>query len=184
MSDQWEATQGPGLQQGDWLTDCPVPIFSAALASVKSGEVGEVELAPADVVVVTQSCDLEVHGGDRPKARLVAVCAVYWLARWIEFNPAFKDANLKEKARRGEVEGLHLIASPTAPEDNQQVLVVCFRELYSLPYPFISAHATMASNRWRLRSPYLEHLSQGFARFFMRVGLPSGISSYVPTKPR
>jgi hypothetical protein len=29
-----------------------------------------------------------------------------------------------------------------------------------------------------LRSPYLEHFSQTFARYFMRVGLPSDIPSY------
>jgi len=29
-----------------------------------------------------------------------------------------------------------------------------------------------------LRSPYLEHFSQAFARFFMRVGLPTAIPPF------
>ncbi|MEZ2279409.1 MAG: hypothetical protein ACBR12_21120, partial [Microcoleus sp.] len=34
------------------------------------------------------------------------------------------------------------------------------------------------NDRWRLKSPYLEHFSQAFARLFMRVGLPSAIPPF------
>jgi hypothetical protein len=33
-------------------------------------------------------------------------------------------------------------------------------------------------NETAFRSPYLEHFSQAFARFFMRVGLPSTIPGF------
>jgi len=39
-------------------------------------------------------------------------------------------------------------------------------------------HAEALENRPRLLSPYVEHFSQSFARFFMRVGLPSQIPAY------
>lgn len=53
-----------------------------------------------------------------------------------------------------------------------------FREIHSLPIKYLQAHALKIGNRWRLKSPYLEHFSQAFARFFMRVGLPSAIERF------
>jgi hypothetical protein len=68
------------------------------------------------------------------------------------------------------IEGLHLLASPTEPANNRGALVVDFREIYSLPFDDLVSRAPQFGPRWRL--PYLEHFSQAFARFFMRVGLP------------
>jgi hypothetical protein len=38
------------------------------------------------------------------------------------------------------------------------------------------------ATRLRLLPPYREHLSQSFARFFMRVGLPVDIPSFTSKK--
>jgi hypothetical protein len=56
--------------------------------------------------------------------------------------------------------------------------IVDFREIYSLPFGYLEKHAANIGSRWRLRSPFLEHFSQIFARFFMRVGLPSSIPEF------
>ncbi len=48
----------------------------------------------------------------------------------------------------------------------------------SLPYGYLASYASRLQNRWRLQSPFLEHFSQAFARFFMRVGLPAAIPPY------
>jgi hypothetical protein len=53
-----------------------------------------------------------------------------------------------------------------------------FREIYSLPIGYLQQHAVALGPRWRLQSPFLEHFSQAFARFFMRVGLPSTIPPF------
>ena len=79
---------------------------------------------------------------------------------------------------KGRVEGLHLLGSPEHPENNRDALVVDFREIYSLPIAYLVSRAAELGQRWRLRSPYLEHFSQAFARFFMRVGLPSTIPPF------
>jgi hypothetical protein len=79
---------------------------------------------------------------------------------------------------KGRIEGLHLLASPANPENNREALVVDFREIYSLPFGYLLSRAAQLDHRWRLRSPYLEHFSQAFARFFMRVGLPSTIPPF------
>jgi len=53
--------------------------------------------------------------------------------------------------------------------------VVNFREIVNLPVVYLRQHATGLGDRYRLQSPFLEHFSQAFARFFMRVGLPSAV---------
>lgn len=50
--------------------------------------------------------------------------------------------------------------------------------IVSLPHAYLSRHAAGLGRRWRLQPPFLEHYSQAFARFFMRVGLPSAIPKY------
>jgi hypothetical protein len=76
------------------------------------------------------------------------------------------------------VEGLHLLASPEHPQDNRDSLVVDFGQIVSLPIDYLTRHAESLKRRWRLNSPFLEHFSQSFARFFMRVGLPAGIAPF------
>lgn len=53
-----------------------------------------------------------------------------------------------------------------------------FRRGYSLPLAFLRKRALLDSRRLRLLPPYREHLSQAFARFFMRVGLPVDIPPF------
>jgi hypothetical protein len=54
--------------------------------------------------------------------------------------------------------------------------VVDFHEVFSLPVSFLELWLKKANRpRLRLMPPYREHLSQAFARFFMRVGLPLDI---------
>lgn len=50
--------------------------------------------------------------------------------------------------------------------------------IVTLPYEYVLKHASNLNDRWRLKSPYLEHFSQAFARLFMRVGLPSAIPPF------
>lgn len=126
-----------------------------------------------DCIIVTQSCDLE-----QEKASLVALCPIYPIGDYEAVNPQFKKKGEWERVRKGRVEGLHLIASMDNPDDNRACLVTDFREIYSLPIGYLQEHAKQLGRRWRLKSPYLEHFSQAFARFFMRVGLPSAIPSF------
>jgi hypothetical protein len=52
------------------------------------------------------------------------------------------------------------------------------RQIVSLPIAYLRRHAGNLGPRWRLQSPYREHFSQAFARFFMRVGLPTAIPAF------
>lgn len=80
--------------------------------------------------------------------------------------------------RKGRSPSLHLLASPTAPTEARAALLVDFRAIYSLPLDYLVRRAVQIGDRWRLRSPFLEHFSQAFARSFMQVGLPSSVSEF------
>ena len=55
--------------------------------------------------------------------------------------------------------------------------VVDFRAIYTVPRDFLERLLKERRKpRLRLLPPYREHLSQAFARFFMRVGLPAPLS--------
>jgi hypothetical protein len=73
---------------------------------------------------------------------------------------------------------MHMLAGFNGPDDNTSSFVVDFRQIYSLPFGFLQKEAAKMEARKRLISPYLEHLAQSFARFFMRVGLPSAIKKF------
>ena len=62
------------------------------------------------------------------------------------------------------------------PDLGVQVQLIEFQAVFTVPRSFLEAlYAQRARPRLRLRPPYREHLSQAFARFFMRVGLPQSV---------
>lgn len=172
LASWWESVTGPALSQGDWLPDCYIPILLPDFNPI-AGNFVDMDLEVRSVIILTQSCDLE-----NGKAPLVAVCPIYPLSEWEETNPEFRAKGRWETVRQGRIEGLHLLAGLQGPDVNNSSLVVDFRQIYSLPIGYLIAHAERAGQRARLRSPYLEHFAQAFARFFMRVGLPSNIATF------
>jgi len=166
----WTLATGQGQMQGDYLPHCLVPLFWPDFGRQPTAPVAVEE---RDCVVLTQSCDLE-----NDKAALVALCPVFSLPDFEAVNKQFAQKGVWERVRQGRVEGLHLLASPTEPTNNRASFVADFRQIYSLPIGYLRGHATALGPRWQLRSPFLEHLSQAFARFFMRVGLPSAIPAF------
>jgi hypothetical protein len=166
----WTGVTGEALMQGDYLPRCLVPLFQPDFGRQTTAPVAVEE---RDCVVLTQSCDLE-----NDKAAFVALCAVFSLSDFEAVNKQFAQKGAWERVRQGRVEGLHLLASPTEPANNRASFVADFRQIYSLPIAYLRGHADALGPRWRLQSPFLEHLSQSFARFFMRVGLPSAIPAF------
>ncbi len=163
------------LAQGDLLPKCRVPVIPDDFgASGDSGaEESEVELASADLIVLTQSCDLAQR-----KAPFVTLCRAFSLARYEELNPAFAAKGRWEEVRKGRREDLHMLGGHERPDDNRQAIIIDFRQIHSLPVGYLQRHAERLGDRDRLRSPYLEHFPQAFARFFMRVGLPASIPPF------
>lgn len=169
----WAKISGPTLMQGDLVPDCRLPVFVENPVPREDGEPSSVEVRLARLIVVSQSCDLE-----NGKIEFVALCSIHTLQEFEETNPEMKQKGRWEKIRKGTEPGLHLIASPDTPEDNRLSFVVDFGHIVSVPLEYLKRHAECLGDRWRLESPYLEHFSQAFARFFMRVGLPSTIPPF------
>jgi len=106
------------------------------------------------------------------------MCPIFSIEAFEGKNPEFKKKGRWNEVRKGRMEGLHMLGAQNVPTNNRKSFVVDFREIYSLPFEYLFKHAAELDARWRLKSPFLEHFSQAFARFYMRVGLPSTIPEF------
>ncbi|HYU11746.1 MAG TPA: hypothetical protein VEK82_04165 [Stellaceae bacterium] len=167
----WQLVNGEEIEQGDLLREIYVPIIKPTFPHGEGGKV--IEAVTADVIIVTQSCDLLNN-----KIGTALVARIMEISEFEQTNTQFKSRRNWNRVRRGEYIALDLIASPTLPEDISQCVVVDFREVYSLPITYLTRNAAEAGDRYRLASPYLEHFSQSFARCFMRVALPVPIAEF------
>lgn len=166
----WTNVEGDTLRQGDLLPNVLVPVLPPRLTPDAAMAVA---VHRHDLIVVTQSCDLEQR-----KVRNVALLSARPISVFEQDNPVFARKGRWNEVLKGRVESLHLLGSPVDPNDNHTAVLVDFRDIFSLSFDSLVEHAASISPRWRLRSPYLEHFSQAFARFFMRVGLPSSIPEF------
>lgn len=173
----WASITARDLRQGDMLDQCRVPVLGENYGA--SDTVEDIPTAKVRLIILTQSCDLILQPNrNSPKAQFVVLCRAYTLEEFGLVRSDFKTSDMRNKARQGRIEGVHMLPSPMDQNDNQTVLIAHFREIFSLPFAYLQQHATSLTPRLRLQSPYIEHFAQGFARFFMRVGLPLDIPPY------
>jgi hypothetical protein len=151
--------------QGDLLFGCPVLVppanLTPSLSNAKEGDNlrGNLLIQRADLIVLSQSCDLQ-----NDKIDQVLLCAHF---------PASSYSNSERKSiRREQRPSNHMIERCLIIGHEFERRVIDFRTIYTLPKDFVTAFALKAHSRARLLPPYREHLSQAFARYFMRVGLP------------
>jgi hypothetical protein len=171
--------EGDEIEQGDILEGCPVflppkDLAVAAISKESKATFGSEEL---DLVVMSQSCDLVK---ERTTVDDVLLC-VAWQRSEIKSPNKLAGNAVMEDARKGRLPGYHVLAASNIAGFEREVRVVDFRRVHSLPVPFVREKAAMAKHL-RLLPPYREHLSQSFARFFMRVGLPIDIPPFTGKK--
>lgn len=154
------------LRQEDFINSCPVVIPPPGIESPKVAA----EIIEYDVTIMSQSCDLEQR-----KLDLVLVCPIWPFSEFQKRSDFFRSRKGKEALRHGNVPGYHLLNKCELDGFKTDCLIVDFRSVYSVPFGFIVGLAGERRTRLRLLPPYREHLSQAFARFFMRVGLPVDI---------
>lgn len=170
--DWYEVVTGSSLLQGDILLRCPlVSLFEQLPWPIVADVKPAIEVAFRDVVVMTQSCDLE---NDKIEDVLLAQ-----LESWPQLvhdeiqsgNSFIRSVQFRRILIAGNAPGLSLLHKRSV-EPTLDWSVVVFRHLYTLPKSFLQHYVSSLGPRLRLRSPYREHLAQAFARYFMRVGLP------------
>ena len=172
----YEIVNGDDIQQGDILKNCPVFMLPSEVSldlSDPTGKPYEVPFQDRDVIVLSQTCDM-VKG--REKISEVLLCAV-----WKKSDLTSGAMSTKKDwndARKGAMPGFHVLNKCDLERFKRDYMVVDFRRVHSLPLDFVRKIATKLGNRIRLLPPYREHLSQAFARFFMRVGLPVDIPEF------
>ena len=168
----YRTVQGDDIEQGDILEGCPVFLPPADLAELPLAE-AVFQWEELDVIVVSQTCDL-VKG--REKVSDVLLCPA-WRRSELTTGHLATPRGI-EDVRRGNLPGFQLLAACDLPGFEREVRVVDFRRVDSLPPAFARRRAAAAGERLRLLPPYREHLSQAFARFFLRVGLPVDIPPF------
>lgn len=124
-----------------------------------------------DYIVLTQPCDLA-----HPKAELkdIILCRIYDIA-----DVGFGRGKIADciEGRRPQFYILNENKDFTCKfkESGFNFHVVNFDEIEKVPINTLKNIGKLTENRLRLLPPYREHLSQAFAKFFMRIGLPSDI---------
>lgn len=186
MTEAWYEIAVPdrSLTQGDIIFDCPLLAWQEDALRLEGPEEVEVLRSAAkgiqaDVVVMTQACDLEHEKVDN-----VILCPHLSLA---DYRVVWKDnmqrsgQNPTEKAWNRHCNDIcdgfmwHITMLNACDIDGSRIgiRVVFFNEVFTVPRSFLeSLLGQRGTSRFRLLPPYREHLSQAFARFFMRVGLP------------
>lgn len=178
-SDWYEVAQGSSLFQGDILKQCPVFVVEGELTLPlrEDADIG-VRVKIIDLVVLTQSCDLE---NDKVEDILLAQLLTWTDVVSIEVargNGTVKGKDFRKALVAGNVPGLSLLHK-RIQEPQLDWSVVDFHRLYTLPKKLVLDLASKMGRRLRLRPPYREHLAQAFARYFMRVGLPHDAKDFI-----
>lgn len=190
MSDVWyEEVEAPAkLTQGDLIQNCPLVSWKAEGLQLSGEEEAEglkgiAEAIKADTVVMTQACDLE-HG----KVQNVVLCPHLSLSEYYEGWKAMMESKEQKPSQRawrshcedirdGFVWNLAILNVGETSSLKTEHRIVDFHDIFTIPRNFLESLLEQRKQpRLRLLPPYREHLSQAFARFFMRVGLPVQVS--------
>lgn len=165
-------TNSQELQQGDFIQQCPIVIPPTYLP--KNGEIIDIDIQCINSIILSQSCDLSGDG----KIINVLVCPYKGLKNFLEGLPPDRVQNSKAKERtisnlkQGQFPAYHILNKSSEFSFLSDYQVVDFRNVYAVNFDALKSFASKCSERARLLPPYREHLSQAFARFLMRVGLP------------
>jgi len=177
----YELCSGDGLEQGDFIADCPVivpvrvPELPTRAQEPPSLLQGVVE--NYDLIVLTQTCDI----ANMKTGGSVTCCArMDWPQYRREMLPADIGSNklssFMSELRTQRKFGLHLLNE--WPEQGLAYQVVDFRSVFTLPLEYVQSLAQRTPQRIRLRSPYREHLAHSFAQVYARVALPVDITNF------
>lgn len=178
MSYPWyDKINDSSLNQGDLIERCPIIVPPSGI--IQPGDSISITASIYNVIVMSQSCDL-VNG----KIRYVLVCNYMRFSEFIrnldskERTPNNMKANFK-KLKDGAFPNYHLL-NKSIENGIDDYLIVEFKNTFSIHIDTLKEHIlsliqNAPAQRARLCPPYREQLSQSFAKFFMRVGLPQNI---------
>ncbi len=170
--ESYDISKGRLVLQGDLIPSCPLLVPQETL---QVGVTINTMVVEYNVVILTQSCDLI-----QSKVNNVLVAPYFNLCEILSNNPDFTTQRSKrsffDKVKQGVIPNYHLLNIDTENSINDY-LIVDFRNVYAIHINALMNHITIKKKWIRLNSPYKEHLSQAFARYLMRVGLPMDLTN-------
>lgn len=170
----YDVIDGEEITQGDILKNCPVPILSKS-ENIEELSTVDAKVEYIDGIILTQACDIANNKVDN-----IILCSITSKS---DFELEQKKKMVSEKNIKKNLEGIikgqqnayHIINNYKSEEFTQDYYIINFKDIFSVPVELAKSVALNNGKRLRLCPPYREHLSQAFARYFMRVGLPINI---------
>jgi hypothetical protein len=172
----YDVVKGNDLQQGDIFFGCPIPKPTLSALEGRASAVEEVEVQGYNAIVLSQSCDLAIRKGGKCDVEHVILCPIY-SPEDLKDDPRYSKRDAWEQARKGRYPSVHVLNKCTVGP-NFDFMLVDLTEVLSIDVSTLREFAEKQNPRVRLNPPYREHLSQAFARLFMRVGLPVDIPAF------
>lgn len=169
-----EICNSNNITQGDIILNCSIPLpnkelYKAILNDEENSE-SPLDIKQSNIIILSQPCDIL-----NDKVDSIVVCPVWTLKKLMESNDHYNSKNGRESLRQGKEPSYHLLNEYSSERIKYEYSIVDFHRIYSLPKAYLKDIVTNINIRLRLLPPYREHLSQAFARYFMRVGLPVDI---------
>jgi hypothetical protein len=173
----YDVVKGDQLQQGDILFRCP--LVKPTLADLENDDPSvtrEVKVEEQNAIILSQSCDLALWKG-KCAIEDVILCPLYSREE-MRGDKTYKNMVAWEEARKGRHPSVHILNECTIRGVEFDFMLVDLTEVFSIAVDTLREFAERQNPRVRLNPPYREHLSQAFARLFMRVGLPVDIPRF------
>lgn len=163
------------VTQGDILFNCPVPVLKS-LECYQENQTVDAAIEYINGIILTQACDIA-----NAKVENIILCSITSKS---EFEQQLEENGETPKAIKRRLESIikgqqnayHIVNRYKTKEFEQDYYIVNFKDIFSVPLKLARDIALQSEKRLRLCPPYREHLSQAFARYFMRVGLPININ--------
>ncbi len=178
----YSIADGENLEQGDFVDDCEVLVSSYVL----DGEAISLDVSTYrvkgtadvyDLVIVSQSCDLE-----NGKLDYVLLCPRWSYKEFAEANSDFRKIDKLEQIRQGKQYRYCMLNASNLSDLPYEIQIVDLGIVFSIPYETLKQMAKSSGKRLRLLSPYKEKLAQAFAYYYMRIASPSDIPKFERTK--
>ena len=155
----YEIIAGQSLEQGDILEDFAVPQVSP------DGQFSIPRIY--NLIAMTQSCDIP-----DPELRHIIFCPVWTREELESVDSTLLGAGKIGHLAQYRVIGFYPIERCGLVGYERPWRVVQFYRIIEVRKEAVMDYLANDSSHLRLLSPYKEHMSQHFARFFMRVSLP------------
>ena len=146
------------LQQGDILED-----WIVAVPDIKNSELVEQKFT---LMLMTQTCDIE------DGISHLIFCPVWTKEQIVKKEPTFSNPATIGNLIKGRIIGFYPINKSDEPSFIRPWRIVQFQRIIEIETNNVVNGEQINIPRLRLLPPYRESISQSFARYFMRVGLP------------